>query len=232
EQVVALEVHVPRAVQRSLQRVAATLAVRALLAGTRHEADRLLLQVQRPDRVVLAVSDVKRLALQCHSLRIVETRLVERAVLQARLARTGNGDLLAIQIRNDNAMVRTVGDEESLRGGVSQDLAREEQRTAAVLAEPGQLEPDRLLVERLPLAVDLAEPRQEPVQFLVVALALVEPDGVALRIDQDQGRPRAACAQVSPPDAHVGVIDDRVVDLVAEDRLADVLAVLLVLELR
>ena len=52
---------------------------------------------------------------------------------------------------------------------------------------------------------------------------------VALRVDQDERRPGRALVGV--PDLLVGVVDDRVLDLVAQDRLADRLRVLLVLEL-
>ena len=55
-------------------------------------------------------------------------------------------------------------------------------------------------------------------------------DDVAVRVNQDESRPRAH--GVGPPDSEVRVVDDRVFESVAEDDVAYVLGVALVLELR
>jgi hypothetical protein len=57
----------------------------------------------------------------------------------------------------------------------------------------------------------------------------VHADHAAHRIDQDQRGPRAHA--VAPPDLEAAVVDDRVLDLVAGDRGANVAGVTLVVEL-
>src|SRR5437879_2951938 len=62
------------------------------------------------------------------------------------------------------------------------------------------------------------------------ALSGITPDGVALGVDQDQGRPRAHA--ITPPDGHVGVVDDGMFDFIAKNGLADALGILLIVKLR
>ena len=71
-------------------------------------------------------------------MRIAEASLVEGAVLVSLDAGAGDVDLLAVEIRNDDAVMGAVGDEEPLRGGVGEDLAREVEGSRLGLA--GQLE--------------------------------------------------------------------------------------------
>ena len=85
--------------------------------------------------MVLAVGDVEHVALEGHALRIVEAGLGEGAVRLAGFAGAGDGDLFAVEIRNDDAVMRAVGDEQPLARGVGQHLAGEEQRTRAVLLQ-------------------------------------------------------------------------------------------------
>ena len=57
--------------------------------------------------------------------------IVGGAVLVAGLADAGDRDLLAVEIRNNNTMMRAVGDEQAIAGSVGQYFAGEEQRTFA-----------------------------------------------------------------------------------------------------
>src|SRR5262249_6702912 len=222
--------HVPRAVEARFQRRPALETAGAVLlpcAGDRF--DRLLLQVESPNTVVLAVGDVEGFAVQRHALRVAKLGLGERSVGLSLGSRAGNGDLLALQVRNDDTVVRAVGDEQTFARGVGQHLAGEEQRAVALLAEARQLEAQRLLVERLLLAVNFDKFVYRLVQNVVTPFAGGVGDDLALGVDDEQGRPGVDLE--AAPDDRVGVVDDRVADLVTKDRLADALGVAFVLEL-
>ena len=78
--------------------------------------------------MVLAVGHVERVAVEGHALRIAELGVGEGAVLETFLARAGDGDLFAVQIRNHNTVIGAVGDEQAVGAGVGQDLAGEIER--------------------------------------------------------------------------------------------------------
>src|SRR5262245_61203156 len=103
-QVIPQQTQVPRAVQADLQRLAAATAVTPLFSRARDRLDRPFLQVQGADQVVPAVGDVQDLASEGHPLRVVEGRPGKVAVVLTGLAEPGNGDLLALQVRNDYTM--------------------------------------------------------------------------------------------------------------------------------
>ena len=105
--------------------------------------------------MIPAVGHIQRVAPQRQALRIVEGSLVERAIGLLRLAGAGNGDLLALQVRNNNAMVGAVGDEQAPPGGIGQDLAGEKQRAIPALPETGEIKAQRLFVEGFLLTVFL-----------------------------------------------------------------------------
>src|SRR5262249_23150983 len=114
EELVVLEPQVPRAVEAGLEAGAAEVPRAVLLARARDRLHRVRLQVERANHVILAIGDIKGLVAQRHALRIIEARLVERAVGLADFARPGDGDLLAGEVGDDNAMMRAVGDEEPI----------------------------------------------------------------------------------------------------------------------
>ena len=102
---------------------------RGLLAGAGDRRDRLRLQVDGADGVVLGVGDVEGLADQAHPLRAVERGLVEVAVDQARRSPVPI-DVGCLPSRSviDDPVVAGVGDEQPLARRVGEDLAGEEQR--------------------------------------------------------------------------------------------------------
>ena len=209
---------------------AADVARAVLLARAGHRLHRLRLQVERANQVVLAVGHVERVAAQGHALRIVERRLVERAVVLARLARAGDGDLLAVQVGDDDAVVRAVGDEEPIALGVGHAPCRG--RRAG--CRPSRLK--RASSNRIGFSFSV---------FLALCLAMSFsialsrtskfPSPLALPTMFPSGSMRQRVGQeldaVALPDFHLGVVDDRVRDLVAEDRLADAFAIFFVFEL-
>src|SRR5882672_8532241 len=149
EKAVADQAKVPRTVESGLESRAAKHAVFAVFPGPGHGAHRFFLQIERSNQMILTVGDIKRFARQSHSLRIIERGFVESSVLFARLADAGKGDLLAVQVRNNNTVVCAVGDKETAAAIIGQNFSRKEQRTVAFFFEPGQLETKRLFVECL-----------------------------------------------------------------------------------
>ena len=82
-QLVVVQQQVPRAVEADLEGGAAVGAVAAvLLAGAGDVVTVCVLQVEGAERVVLAVGDVERVAVEGHALRVAELGLVEGAVLE------------------------------------------------------------------------------------------------------------------------------------------------------
>src|SRR5205085_8179864 len=120
-------------------------------------SDRALFQIQGTDEMVFSVGNVERFAFQGHALGVIELGLVKTSILPSWLAVAGDGDLLALQVRNNNAVMGAVGDEQALAGGVGENFAGEEQRTVALLREASQLKAARLLVQRFLLLVNLDE---------------------------------------------------------------------------
>ena len=92
-------------------------------------------EIESANQVIFAVGDIECLPLESHPLGIVERGSVKRTVVPVRLAAAGDGDLPAIQIRNNNAVMGTVGDKQAPAGGVGKHLAREVERAIAAFGE-------------------------------------------------------------------------------------------------
>ncbi len=229
KQEVVLHEQSPGTVQADAERRSAE-AQAVLKARAGHRRDGLPLQVQGTDHVVLAVGHVERIALQGQALRVGETRLLERTVYPARPARAGDGNFLAGQVSDDNTVVGAVGDEQSAALGVSKHLAGEVQGAMALPGRSFQLKRQRLLVQRPAGAMSadqLADGSVEGSEDLLVSdLANQETFG----IHQEDGRP--GLHAVAVPDFPFGVVEDRVVNLIAVHGLADVGWIFLAVELR
>src|SRR5205823_13155036 len=104
-------------------------------------------------------------------LRVVKLRLGEWAIGFARRAGAGDGDLPAIEIRNDDAVVCAVGDEQAFGAGVGKHLSGKEQGPVPLFLSAGQLEAERLLLQDLFFAVLLDEQADVVVEQLEIALA-------------------------------------------------------------
>ncbi len=89
----------------------------------------------------------------------------------ARLADSGNGDLLAVEVRNNNTVVCAVGDKETAAGVIGQNFSRKEQRTVAFFFEPGQLETKRLFLACLFLTRFFDEIADRPIEGVVKSFA-------------------------------------------------------------
>ena len=244
-QIVAVDPQIPGAVQRRLQRradKAMSCGLRAqsadelvhagpamsLLAGAGDRLDSFLLQVDLAQHVILGIGHVEHVLAQRHALRMIEAGLVKVAVLGADLARADRLDQCAVELGDHDAVVIAVGDEQPVRFFVGQHLARKAQRRGRRLVGR-QVEPQRRVVEQPLLLVVGKDLLKEPIERLELDLAAVARDEVALGIDHAQGRPALHLELV--PDDVVGVVDHRVLDLVAEHGLGDVLRVLFGLEL-
>src|SRR5262249_6927663 len=134
---------------------------------------------------------------------------------EAFLAGPGNGDLFAFQVRNHNTMIGAVGDEQALGVSVGEDLAGEVDRLRVLLRL--ELEVDGRVLQ-LPLEV-LEQLSDVYIKDVKVSLPGNRAIIVAVGIDEDERGPRADAVGV--PDLVVGVVDDRVLEFIAEDRLVD-----------
>ncbi len=228
EQLLPVQPHVPRC---QLHRPRGALqGERAVRAGER--GHRLRFHVEYADAVVLAVGHVHRVAVNRHALRVVELGLVEGAVRLARRAGPGDGQLLAVQVGDNNAVVRAVGDEQPLALAVGHHLAGEVQGRVGAVAELGRVEPQGRLVEGLVLLVLHDERVHDLGGALEVHRRLARRPGDRLPggVDDDDGRPPVHV--VGGPDLLVGVVHHRVLEFVPQHRLPQRLVVLLVVELR
>ncbi len=131
------QAQVPGTIEAGLEGRAAKQPIRSMFARARDGADRVLLQVERSDQMVSSVGDIQGVTCQCHSLRVIKGGLVEGPVLFARFADSGDRDLLTVQVRNNYAVVGTVGDKEAPTRFVRQDFSGEKQGAGAFFLEPG-----------------------------------------------------------------------------------------------
>ena len=122
-----------------------------------------------------------------------------------------------------------VGDEQPIALLVGEQLARIQQRLI-VVALAFELQRQRRSID-LAALVEYAHHRADRVdEAFEIALAHRGADEVAGGIDDDARRPRLRA--VAPPDLQVGVVGDRMLDLVANEDPLQVVGALLVRELR
>ncbi len=229
EQLAAMPEHVPRGVEAACGRrgAAPEEVLLRTVAGHRHHRARF--QVHQPDAVVPGVRHVQNvLACQGHALWPTERRLGERAVLQARFAVTD--DLLhrALQVRDHDAVVTAIGYEEPVAQRVGQHLTGEAQggagRRDGVLVEL-----QWRAVQRAPLVELVDHAAYHLIEQVQHAFALVAPQHVALRVDEDEAGPGPYA--VLAPDREGGVVHYGVRALVTLRDHADVGGLGLVVEL-
>ena len=174
--------------------------------------DRPRLEVDDANLVVLGVGDVEQIAIEREALRPIEARLRENAVVVALQARADRLDQLAVERRDDDAVVVRVGDEEAIRLLVGEDLAGIQQRPIGVAAAL-EIERQRRSVELAALVEHAHDGANRADESFEVALAHRRADQVAGRVDDDARRPRLRA--VALPDLVIGVVGDRMLDLVA-----------------
>ena len=131
--------------------------------------------------------------------------------------------------RDDDAVVVAVGDEQAVAGFVGQDFARESAAAFARLCDCSKSKWSGCSFEHAFLAIVGQRFLHECDRALEIDFAAAFGDEIAFRIDHPQAGPTAAV--VSVPDLVVGVVDHRMLDFVAQDGLADVLGVVLGVEL-
>ena len=125
-------------------------------------------------------------------------------------------------------MMIAVGNEQPSARLVREHFAGEAQRRVGRL---GRFEErKRRGVEQSLLAVIGQSAVDHRLDVLKLPLAVADPKRLACRVDQHKRRP--ALDAIAIPDCHVRVVDDRMADSVAENRLADVARVLLPREFR
>ena len=176
--------------------------------------------------MVLVVGDEHVVAIDFDALRLVERRLLSGAVLEARFRTADDPGDVAVDIGHDDAVVVTVRDQEPARGVVPCDLAREGERAVASgLTDQAQV----LAVQQL-FGLVLGQPAVDQRRGHVLGqLTLVDADHIAVRIDEIERRPGARAERL--PVLEVGVVENRVLNPQAQDRLAQVLGLALGREL-
>ena len=135
---------------------------------------------------------------------------------------------LPAEIGDDDPVVPRVRDEHPPGRRVGEHLAGKIQRLSLHLVSR-QLETQRRLIELADLSIVRNRPLHHGVVVLELDLAALEADRLPLRINQEQRRPRPYADKV--PNPVLGIDGDRVLDVVPQHRLKDVLFVLLGLEL-
>ena len=88
----------------------------------------LLLEVHRPDGVVLGIRHVERVAVEAHALGPVESALPKSPSTKPSAPGADRDGRLALEVRLDDPVVARVGDEEAIARLVGEHLAGEEER--------------------------------------------------------------------------------------------------------
>ena len=219
-------VDVPWGPERDEPAIAASMGAEGLLAGARQGGDFQGFEIDGPDRVVLGVGDVESRPVEVEALRVVEGGLACGSVFENSLAGADDGGDRSEEVGPEDAVVVRVGDEESMRRG--EDLAGEGQGSLA-RAIALQLDFEGAAVDQA-LGVILGDHgRKHVVERFDGELSLVLANDLAVRSDEHERGP-GACGVLSP-DYEVGVVDDRVLYLVAHDGPADVVGRLFSVEL-
>ena len=177
--------------------------------------------------MVEVVSYVERVAVEDHSLGIVERGTRQGTVLSARSARADHRRLPPRGIGDDQPVISTVCDDESLSGRVDDHLAGKPQRGPLLLVE-FEIPAERCLVERALLLVEPDLLGHLLVDHLERCFAAADSTDVSLGVDQDHCRPEVDV--VPTPDRLVAVVDDWVSDVVSQDSTPDVLDIFLGIE--
>ena len=178
--------------------------------------------------MVFGVGHVELVAGERHSLRMVKRGRRERPVLFADGAAAGNVEQLAVQGRDDDAVVVAVGDEQAAARLIGQHLAGKFQRRGRQLV-PLEPQRQRRPIERsVPLVIgdELGDVRVARGSVPLARNGLHE---LSLGIDECQRGPDVNAAP--RPDSQIGIVEDRVLDLVTDDGPANVFGFFFVGEL-
>ncbi len=176
-------------------------------------------QIDAADGVVAGVGDIDEAGVAHQPLRRPKGAVAGTEVGEARLAAPVAGDLLAAVIEDDDLVMTGVGDRPPLRlAGPDQrlDLPRKAQRAIADFGSDEGQRRGRCKSGAPPAADHLANAGNQPLRR---RLALQLAEDAALGIDEDERRPSGHI--VGLPQAHFGVVDDGMADVVAGDRVGD-----------
>src|SRR5215813_5450222 len=179
--------------------------------------------------MIFGIGYVQDISIQRHSLGAKEARALEWTIVSAVRASADGLDQCAVKFRHHNSIVIRIGNEEAIGFGVRENLARKSERQVADFRSL-QRQFQRLLVQLTALAELFDRLRDSAVQRVVTTLARKTADDVSGGIDQVTSGP--GIDRVGLPDLKVGVVDDRMFDLVPQDNAANVLGVFLVFKFR
>ena len=177
--------------------------------------------------MIFGVDDVEDVAVQGHTLGMVECSCVKIPVGPTNSATPGDIEHLPIEVSYDNAVVVGVRDKESLRRRMGEDFAGEGQGATGVLVF-FQRKMQGCIVESA-LAFGLSDELiNDAFEDFLMAFTGEMAQDIAIGPDHHQRRPGPH--RILPPDMKVAVVDHGMLDLIAQDRLADVGRVAFVLE--
>ena len=160
--------------------------------------------------MILGVGDVEYVAVYSHALRVIEGRLHQRAVNQGLFPGADYLLHVAVEGRNDDAVVVGVGDEQPSASLVRQDLAGEAE---GVLRAGRRRGGQRRTLHDAQFVELRHHARHEGIKLLEGQLAFVLAYDVATRVNEHQRGPSAA--GILLPDLKLGVVDDRMLQLAA-----------------
>ena len=225
---VAREHEVPRTADFGRQRGSLDPARVALRPRPRDGRHGFGFEVDRAEEMVFGIGHVEDFVTQGHPLRVVERRFGVAPVFAANRAGADHFFQFPGEGGDDDPVVVAVGDEQPVAGGIGQQLAWEPQRGRLDLLA-FEVERDGCFIERFFGAVIGDQFVDHRFQQLAIPFAGDVAAVLAFRIDQHERRPGADTELA--PDGHLVVVDDGMLDLVAENGIADVGRVFLVVEL-
>lgn len=210
---------VPRGVQAGREGIVVRRpkGTMGLASCPRHTLNPPGAQIQAADQMVLRVGDVETSVVECDTLRVAEACLRKGPIFSARLACAGQRLDSPVHIRDDDPVVSGVGDRQSARGGVHDDLAGKGERGGVCSLGSRARSWPLAQGARCPVLCDHIG--DGFIQNGAMSFSRHGSHHVAGRVYEDQGGPGPHA--VALPDDKVGVIDYRMGDLVSPDGVTE-----------
>ncbi len=199
-----------------------------LLASAGDCRDALAFQIDLSQQVIFRIGHVQHIAGQRHPLRMIELRDSEITIGSANSAGADDRQHFTIERGGHNAVMVAVGNEQPVALFIGQDFSWIPQRSwRGGIAF--QFESQRLFIEQSFFAIIRQAVFEECIECGKFNFTAMRRHEVAFRIDDSQAGP--AGAGVGIPDFVIGIVHDRMLDLISHDRLTNALRIMLGIEL-